>query len=109
MVFNDDSKKRGDNEEQTKRRFNDEETPGFSSDVVSITPAKARKWLEKNHPRNRPVSWSRVEAFANDMLDGNWRLTHQGICFDGDGFLVDGQTRLVFAGYSDGALRAAAP
>lgn len=61
---------------------------------VDVTPDLAARWLEKNHPNNRPVAWRRVEAFASDMRAGAWMLTHQGICFDGDGRLIDGQHRL---------------
>lgn len=66
----------------------------LESAVMDVTPARAEKWLKKNHPENRPIAWSRVESFVNDMVSGNWRLTHQGICFDGDGWLIDGQHRL---------------
>ncbi len=54
----------------------------------------AEGWLAKNHPRNRRISSKLVDTFAEDMLAGNWRLTHQGICFDGEGQLIDGQHRL---------------
>ena len=66
----------------------------FRSEVVDVTPALAKKWLEKNHPEQRNIAWARVESFANDMIAGNWKLTHQGICFDGSGYLTDGQHRL---------------
>ena len=66
----------------------------LSSEVMTVTPALAQRWLEKNHPSNRPVAWRRVEAFANDMRMGAWKLTHQGICFDAEGYLIDGQHRL---------------
>src|SRR5271166_4925370 len=64
------------------------------SEVVSVTPELAKRWLGKNHPGNRPVAWSRVASFANDMRDGNWKLTHQAIGFDGSDMLIDGQHRL---------------
>jgi hypothetical protein len=60
----------------------------------SVTPSQAEKWLAKNHPRNRNISLRLVDAFTADMLAGEWRLTHQGICFDGEGQLIDGQHRL---------------
>lgn len=59
-----------------------------------VTPKMAERWLAKNHPRNRKISSKLVDTFAEDMSAGNWRLTHQGICFDGDGQLIDGQHRL---------------
>lgn len=61
---------------------------------TEVTPAMAEAWLKKNHPENRNVSWLQVGAFAQDMAAGKWDLTHQGICFDGDGTLIDGQHRL---------------
>lgn len=70
----------------------------LSSQVVNVTPIQAALWLERNHPSNRPVAWRRVEAFANDMRMGAWKLTHQGICFDAEGYLIDGQHRLQAVG-----------
>lgn len=66
----------------------------IKAEVKQVTPAMAEKWLKKNHPKNRKVSWNRVTSFANDMRDGKWELTHQGVCFDKEGFLIDGQHRL---------------
>jgi hypothetical protein len=63
-------------------------------EVVIVTPELAERWLQKNHPSNRPIAWQRVEAFANDMRAGAWILTHQGIAFDANGYLIDGQHRL---------------
>lgn len=62
--------------------------------VVTVTPEIAAKWLERNHPQNRPINWKRVEAMANDIRAGDWKLTHQAIAFDGQGNLIDGQHRL---------------
>lgn len=66
----------------------------ITTEVVHVTPEQAAKWLERNHPNNRNVNWRMVEAFANDMRSGAWALTHQGICFDADQRLIDGQHRL---------------
>jgi hypothetical protein len=63
-------------------------------EVMRVTPAMAEKWLKKNHPENRRISPDRVTSLANDMLAGGWKLTHQGICFDAGGFVIDGQHRL---------------
>lgn len=77
-----------------KRRDSVDLGHGLSARVVEITPELAQRWLESNHLSNRTVSDSRVEAMANDMRSNNWRLTHQGICFDAQGILIDGQHRL---------------
>jgi hypothetical protein len=63
------------------------------SKVQSITPVKAEEWLLAN-TQNRPVSKKTVRAFAEAMRRGEWKVTHQGIAFDTDGVLVDGQHRL---------------
>jgi hypothetical protein len=58
-----------------------------------VTPAKAGEWLEAN-TANRPLSKPTVKAFAEAIRRGEWLVTHQGIAFDTDGVLVDGQHRL---------------
>lgn len=62
--------------------------------IIAVTPALAQKWLKKNHAENRAVSWSRVESYANDMRANVWMLSPQGIIFDTEGTLIDGQHRL---------------
>lgn len=66
----------------------------FVSEVMTITPEIAERYLKHNYKGNRPVTWSRVESMASDMRDGAWEVTHQGICFDIHGDLIDGQHRL---------------
>lgn len=63
------------------------------SKVEFITPEMAAMWLERNC-KNRPVSAGQVERYARDMAAGNWMITNQGIGFDVDGALIDGQHRL---------------
>lgn len=63
------------------------------SKVQTITPAKAAELLEAN-TTNRPLSRAVVRAFADAMERGDWMVTHQGIAFDVNGVLVDGQHRL---------------
>ena len=65
--------------------------------IETIGPAKAEKYLEQAEEagvRNRSVSQARVEMFAAAMKNGEWRTTHQGIAFDENGKLIDGQHRL---------------
>jgi hypothetical protein len=66
---------------------------GVRIEKVAITPDKALEWLATNDG-NRPVSMSRVRQLARDMIDGVFELTHQGIAFDAEGRLIDGQHRL---------------
>ena len=63
------------------------------SRVQTITPARAAELLEAN-TTNRPLSRPVVRSFAEAMRRGEWLVTHQGIAFDVNGVLVDGQHRL---------------
>ena len=60
---------------------------------IDITPAMAADWL-KNNFNNRPVSEDVVKAYARDMINGVWMPTHQGIAFNDEDRLIDGQHRL---------------
>jgi len=62
-------------------------------EVKVITPDKAIEFLKKNKT-NRPLRMSVVEQYALDMRKGHWVVNHQGIAFDNNGNLVDGQHRL---------------
>lgn len=59
----------------------------------SISPSVAEMYLQKN-VINRPISPTLIRKYAVDMQAGRWRTTHQGIAFDMDGLLRDGQHRL---------------
>lgn len=59
-----------------------------------ITPAVAAKMLETN-THNRNVTQRLVNQYARDMSMGAWREHHQGIAFDENGVLCDGQHRLL--------------
>lgn len=65
----------------------------ISSSIEMITPALARLYLDKN-TRNRPIKSTVVSRYALEMKEGNWEFTHQGIAFDSEGVLLDGQHRL---------------
>lgn len=66
----------------------------ISAIVETITPELARLYLESNL-NNRPVKPTVVARYMNEIKNGTWALTHQGIAFDEDGFLLDGQHRLM--------------
>lgn len=59
----------------------------------SITPAQARRWLEKNKV-NRGLNLDRVNEYAHDMTLGKWELTEESIALDKEENLVQGQHRL---------------
>jgi hypothetical protein len=66
--------------------------PPFKFSWEEVTPAKAASWLKKN--RNRHLRKTTVTSFAADMVNGAWSPSHQGIAFDLNGNLIDGQHRL---------------
>lgn len=61
--------------------------------VEIITPEIAQQYLLFN-TSNRTLRKSLVSQYARDMSAGNWKLTHQGVAFNCDGTLLDGQHRL---------------
>lgn len=67
------------------------ETPGVY--VVEISPADAAEMLTRNE-HNRAMKPRAVQEYTRAMKNGQWKLTNQGIGFDSDGQLSDGQNRL---------------
>ena len=65
----------------------------MQTNIVSVTPALARAWLEQN-TNNRSLREDIAHRYARDMADGKWFPSHQGIAFYDDGTLADGQHRL---------------
>lgn len=61
---------------------------------IDVTPDMAETWLKRNY-NNRPVSQDTVRAYAREMKRGRWMPVHQGIAFDVNDNLVDGQHRLL--------------
>ncbi|MEU0368685.1 hypothetical protein ABZ070_00190 [Streptomyces sp. NPDC006283] len=62
-------------------------------EVLDVTPELATTWLTRN-TSNRPLSKTTVQQLAAQIQRGEWQLTHQGIAFDEDDVLIDGQHRL---------------
>lgn len=58
-----------------------------------ITPATAKDYLSRN-AAGRSINQNAVSMYARDMAAGHWRSTHQGIAFDTEGNLIDGQHRM---------------
>lgn len=65
----------------------------MNSTVMTVTPSYAKELLNSNTD-NRKLRPSVVSFYANEMLNGNWQLTHQGIAISKNGRLLDGQHRL---------------
>lgn len=66
----------------------------FGRDGESIGPELAACMLKCNKS-NRPVRQQRVVELAREIESGRWLRTHQGIAFDVNGILLDGQHRLL--------------
>jgi hypothetical protein len=65
-----------------------------SATLQLVTPEMALEILEsRNGVNRRKRNWWAV-ALAKAMRRGEWIVTHQGIAFDTDGSLLDGQHRL---------------
>lgn len=62
--------------------------------IMLITPALAEQWLKRRNKGNRNLSVTTVMHYAEAMTDDRWILTHQGLAFDQEGNLIDGQHRL---------------
>lgn len=65
----------------------------YNAHVASVSPAMARAWLEHNK-KNRNVSASLVNRYAQVMKAGGWEVNGEAIIFDTNGNLIDGQHRL---------------
>lgn len=65
----------------------------MKTELMTITPQQAQQWLE-NQGKNRKLSPKHVLYLSEEIKQGRWRLTHQGIAFGDDGKLLDGQHRL---------------
>lgn len=62
--------------------------------TILVTPKIAEKMLSSN-THNRPVYQLTVDCYARDMRLGLWKPNNQGIGFDVNGVLIDGQHRLL--------------
>ncbi len=69
------------------------------SEWVDISPEVAKEWFDKHkNPNNRTANVPRIDAMAQDIVDGAYDVTHQGIAFTSDGKdrqISDGHHRLL--------------
>lgn len=65
----------------------------MKTEFVRVTPSLAREWLKMN-TKNRAIRSSHVETLRQSFERGEQVTTHQGIAFDKEGILIDGQHRL---------------
>ena len=62
--------------------------------IVTMTPEWAKSILDSQNSKNRAIRPNAVKKIAAAILDGDWKLSHQGIAIDTNGHLQDGQHRL---------------
>ncbi|MEH6641430.1 hypothetical protein [Vreelandella glaciei] len=65
----------------------------MQTQMIEVTPELANEWLKKNL-HNRVLNKKRVEKYAQEMIEGKWMQSHQGVAFYVDGGFADGQHRL---------------
>ena len=65
----------------------------LSAQYELITPEIAAEYLVKNTRNYRKLSRSKVLVLTRELLAGEWLPSTQGIGFDTDGCMVDGQHR----------------
>lgn len=70
-----------------------ERRDGFWLTVATITPDAARDLL-RFMPSQRPIRANNVKRLVRALRQGEFALTHQGLAFDLNGALIDGQHRL---------------
>jgi hypothetical protein len=71
------------------------ETDNIVTQLKVITPKEAQDILSSSNVDNRNIRLNYVNMLANLIDADEWVVTHQGIAFDKDGRLVDGQHRLL--------------
>lgn len=60
-----------------------------------VTPELAEEYLKLNSKNPRPISPVTVERYSKELKSGSWTVHHQGIAFDKDNNMIDGQHRCV--------------
>jgi hypothetical protein len=64
------------------------------AEVMTITPQWAIEVLQSRNTHNRKEKDNSINRYIDDMINGRWEVTNQGIGFLEDGSLADGQNRL---------------
>lgn len=65
----------------------------MQTETMFVTPEMAKRWLDGNK-NNRNIRKHKIAKFRSDLRNGEFKLTHQGIAFNCNGDLKDGQHRL---------------
>ena len=61
---------------------------------VTVGREVAKQWLKLNRS-NRPIRTDQVDTWSRTMLAGQWQFTGEAITFNHDGYLSNGQHRLL--------------
>jgi hypothetical protein len=69
--------------------------------ILAVTPADADWALSHTNTRNRAIANHWVDELTRRIKAGLWQLTHEGVAFDTNGVLIDGQHRLWAVAMSD--------
>lgn len=67
---------------------------GMYGIVTDVSPEHAMVWLEEHNPNNRDEVRGQWQTISRDIAHGKWQLIHQGVAFDEEANLLDGQNRL---------------
>lgn len=62
--------------------------------TILVTPSMAKKWLESNVKNNRTIKRADVDHYKDLIREDRFIHTPEGIMFNEDGDLIDGQHRL---------------
>lgn len=66
-----------------------------TTEIMVVTPEKAKDWLDNNNSHNREIRQSRVDQYTMDMLAERWVFNGESIQFDSNDVLLNGQHRLL--------------
>lgn len=66
----------------------------ITTNIENVTPDIAFRWLTEHNTWNRDISQIRVDGYVREMTEGRWRFNGEGIQFDWNGVLLNGQHRL---------------
>ena len=67
--------------------------PGVITGWIEINEARALDWLDHNKD-NRKLNKTKISSLARQHLNGDFVTTHQGVAFDDQDNLIDGQHTL---------------
>jgi hypothetical protein len=64
------------------------------TETRTLTPEDARQLLDNSKTNNRTLTQAAINRYVKDMVDGNWKLSADGISIDTAGNILNGHHRL---------------